>query len=318
MAETLALVPVFTGTLNDQSVQLCDARTLHTFMEVLRDFSNWIKGRIKKFKFVEGVDFLSISRSPELASGNRGAAIDYHLTLDMAKELAMVENNDKGREARRYFIACEKQVQLSSIPCKLPYDRISPAQKQHLKELVDLIVASGKQDYPSTWTRFQRKMGCNKYELLHPSKFADAVAYLQGKLDDQSIATLIQKHLPNEVPTLPAPDTPTNQDKIYQALEASNQVAAKVQETMFKTLLQAGKSWRNERWLLSFMADGRDDTVVKPHAEQLETDAIAMPVQKLAVAIGREGDMLVSNHELAILAAACNSRLAQRMQRITN
>ncbi len=44
-----ALIPVFTGTLADTTVQLCDARTLHVFMLVKRDFTTWIKGRIRKF-----------------------------------------------------------------------------------------------------------------------------------------------------------------------------------------------------------------------------------------------------------------------------
>ncbi len=109
------LIPVFTGTLSNASVQLCDARNLHTFMQVKRDFSNWIKGRIRKFGFEAGLDFLTISRSPDLASGNRGASVDYHLTLDMAKELSMVENNEMGRQARRYFIECEK-AQLQQPP----------------------------------------------------------------------------------------------------------------------------------------------------------------------------------------------------------
>lgn len=126
MAESLALVPVFAGTINSQPAQLCDARALHTFMGVLRDFSDWIKGRIKKFGFAEGVDYLLAKSgeqvfaksgenfdSPNLGNQKRGGdrrSIDYHLTLDMAKELAMVENNVKGREARRYFIDCEKRA----------------------------------------------------------------------------------------------------------------------------------------------------------------------------------------------------------------
>ena len=72
-------------------------------MEVRRDFSTWIKGRITKFGFVEGEDYAVVQNlsSPNLVSSKSRAQqlLDYHLTLDMAKELAMVENNPKGRFA---------------------------------------------------------------------------------------------------------------------------------------------------------------------------------------------------------------------------
>ena len=110
-----ALIPVFTGTISNASVQLCDARNLHTFMQVKRDFSNWIKGRIRKFGFEVDVDYL-VAKSGENLNGR--PTVDYHLTLDMAKELSMVENNEMGRQARRYFIECEK-AQLQQ-PAALP------------------------------------------------------------------------------------------------------------------------------------------------------------------------------------------------------
>ena len=90
------------------NIQTVNARDLHSFLEVGKDFSNWIKDRIKKYGFQDGVDFTTISRSPELASGNRGAAVDYYISIDMAKELSMVERNAKGKEARQYFIECER------------------------------------------------------------------------------------------------------------------------------------------------------------------------------------------------------------------
>lgn len=53
---------------------------------------------------MEGVDYV-IEAAPLIrGAGNRGAKDEYHLTLDMAKELAMVENNEEGRRVRRYFI----------------------------------------------------------------------------------------------------------------------------------------------------------------------------------------------------------------------
>lgn len=108
-SETGALLPVFSGSLGGDSVKLVDARVLHCFMHVRRDFTTWIKGRIRKFGFTEGEDYLLTKTGEQLPSGMKYVH-DYHLTLDMAKELAMVENNDRGRQARRYFIECEKRL----------------------------------------------------------------------------------------------------------------------------------------------------------------------------------------------------------------
>jgi phage anti-repressor protein len=86
--------------------QWVDARTLHRFLEVGKDFSNWIKDFIADFDFVEGRDF-----SPNLAKSTGGrSAIEYTITLDMGKELAMLQRSEKGKQARQYFIASEKKL----------------------------------------------------------------------------------------------------------------------------------------------------------------------------------------------------------------
>lgn len=71
-------------------------------------------------------------------------------------------------------------------------DKISPAQAQHLRELVQMIVESGKQGHGETWNRLHRKMKVNSYLNLSPMQFDEAVAYLQGKMDGQSMAALVQ------------------------------------------------------------------------------------------------------------------------------
>lgn len=106
---TLALIPVVPGNLNGEITQLVDARRLHEFLGVGRDFSTWIKGRIDEYEFVEQHDYLLTKTGEQVPSGTKWR-IDYFLTLDMAKELAMVERTAKGREARRYFIDCERQL----------------------------------------------------------------------------------------------------------------------------------------------------------------------------------------------------------------
>lgn len=85
-------------------VQFVNARELHSNLGVGRDFSNWIKERIEKYGFVEGKDF-----TPNSAKSNGGRpSIEYLVTVSMAKELAMVENNNRGREVRQYLIKIEQ------------------------------------------------------------------------------------------------------------------------------------------------------------------------------------------------------------------
>ena len=114
-ALNVAGIEVVVATIGDDHVQTVNARELHSFLGVGTDFSTWIKGRIEKYGFSEGVDY-TVRTSPGSSRifGNSHpsprTAIEYHISLDMAKELAMVENNAKGREARRYFIQCEKRL----------------------------------------------------------------------------------------------------------------------------------------------------------------------------------------------------------------
>lgn len=86
-----------------------DARLLHEFLGSKRDFSNWIKDRIKKYGFIENQDYVVFNNFGENSSGGRPLT-QYALSLDCAKEISMVEGNAKGKEARQYFIACENKL----------------------------------------------------------------------------------------------------------------------------------------------------------------------------------------------------------------
>jgi anti-repressor protein len=97
--------------LGDGLVPTINARRLHEWLGVGRDFTNWITGRLAEYGFAEGVDFVCspIPASEKFGRGGHNKT-DYHITLDVAKELAMVERNEKGREARQHFIECEKKL----------------------------------------------------------------------------------------------------------------------------------------------------------------------------------------------------------------
>lgn len=121
-----------------------NARDLHAFLESKRDFSTWIKDRIKSYDFIEGVDFQSFT---EIVEREIGATkrIEYALSISMAKELSMIENNERGRQARKYFIACEenkhelsrKELALMVIQAEEEKERLL-LENNHLSETVNL------------------------------------------------------------------------------------------------------------------------------------------------------------------------------------
>ena len=95
-------------TLNGESITAVNARDLWKFLESKQEFANWIKDRIRKYGFLQGIDF-TVDKIINGENKGRFASNEYLISLDMAKELAMVENNERGRQARQYFIEVEKR-----------------------------------------------------------------------------------------------------------------------------------------------------------------------------------------------------------------
>ena len=89
--------------------QAVSARELHSYLESKQDFSTWIKAKIEKYGFIEGHDYEVFHNFIENPNGGR-PLIEYALSVDCAKEIAMVEGNGKGRQARVFFIECEKKL----------------------------------------------------------------------------------------------------------------------------------------------------------------------------------------------------------------
>ena len=102
------LIKIETRAIAGATVQTCNARDLWEFVESRAQFADWIKGRVEKYGFVEGEDYL-VQKILNNPAGGR-PTLDYHLTIETAKELAMVENNERGRQVRRYFIDCERRA----------------------------------------------------------------------------------------------------------------------------------------------------------------------------------------------------------------
>ncbi|MCV6610134.1 MAG: antA/AntB antirepressor family protein [Amphritea sp.] len=98
------------GEINGEAVNTVNARDLHAFLGVARDLSTWLSKQVATYGFELNRDYVEVfHQTGENSSGGRPRK-DYHISLDMAKELSMVERTEKGKEARQYFIEMERQA----------------------------------------------------------------------------------------------------------------------------------------------------------------------------------------------------------------
>ena len=84
--------------------KISSARELHAYMDVSERFSRWID-RMFGYGFIEGVDYTPYQT---VHPQNKQVQFDYHLTISCAKEIAMLQRTEKGKEVRQYFIEVER------------------------------------------------------------------------------------------------------------------------------------------------------------------------------------------------------------------
>ena len=94
-------------TSNDQGEQLVSGRELHKFLGVKTRYSIWFD-RMSEYGFTEDIDYTAVVQKRTTAQGNQTEYIDHAMKLDMAKEVSMIQRNEKGKQARQYFLEVEK------------------------------------------------------------------------------------------------------------------------------------------------------------------------------------------------------------------
>ncbi len=153
LSGTDGLIPVFNADIGGILQPAVDARKLHQFLGVKRDFSTWIKRRMTECGLVEDSDYLLTKMGEQLPSGTK-YRFEYYLKLDVAKELAMVEKNAKGREARRYFIECERRLNGQQQPLYPHSAEPPPAPGQGVGLAPDGLAVVGLmvREMPVVWT----------------------------------------------------------------------------------------------------------------------------------------------------------------------
>ncbi|WP_421180592.1 antA/AntB antirepressor family protein [Aeromonas enteropelogenes] len=190
-------LPLTEQAIEGKPVKTVNVREIHAFLTVGRDFSNWIKDRIAECGFADGVGFTTVET---LSSSNSASASESHLyqrntakarsqrvkeyalSLNMAKEPAMVERNDEGRRDRRYFIDCETQLitvapelnqmaleqwhgerEASKDYCKLMNDALEESRSR----LGKTTLAHHYSNEANLLNRLILGMGANKWATLH-------------------------------------------------------------------------------------------------------------------------------------------------------
>lgn len=175
---TMALaIPITPVQMGGQMIQAVDARRLHQWLEVNTRFNDWIERRITEYGFIEGQDYYSnLSKTPSGAGGR--PSTEYFISLDMAKELAMVERTEKGKEARQYFIAIEKQYR--NVALAMQQTGLSPAQRaandvEALYRIVDLFKINPSYATQKVAVLASRSSGFDVTELLTQSEHMNNV-----------------------------------------------------------------------------------------------------------------------------------------------
>ncbi|EAK4033567.1 phage antirepressor Ant [Campylobacter jejuni] len=102
--QNITLIPITNQTIGAE-INSVNAREIYKYIKITSNFAEWINRRISHYNFIENQDYII-----EIVYTKGRPRKEYYVTLDMAKELCMVENNEKGRQARRYFIECEKRL----------------------------------------------------------------------------------------------------------------------------------------------------------------------------------------------------------------
>lgn len=101
---------------NNDGVQAVMGRDLHKFLGVKERYNDWFP-RMVAYGFEEGKDYATQKTVAGATSGfvPGGNRVDHIITLDMAKEISMIQRTDKGKQARQYFIECEKRARAPKI-----------------------------------------------------------------------------------------------------------------------------------------------------------------------------------------------------------
>ena len=203
----MELIHIQQATIGDGAVNAVNARELHAKLEVRTRFNDWIRRAIDRYGFEENIDY------SKLSNANPSIGVEVIVTLDMAKELCMLDDSVKGRQFRKYLIECERKatkqlstldqiaiiakgtLELSETVQKHTADietlkqdiALNSREKHALKAAVGSKIASFnlkpenvKKIYAAVWKKVQDRFLVSSYMEIPRLQFADALRFVQN------------------------------------------------------------------------------------------------------------------------------------------
>lgn len=175
---------LITITQNENNDQVVSGRELHEFLEITERYSTWFE-RMLKYGFAENIDFVGCKVFNTLA---KQELQDHALKLDMAKEISMIQRNEKGKQARQYFIEVEKELKQQLLP-QTPEEQIALLAQGNvnLNKKVEQIENSvldltDRFGLPSNKAKVLQKKVASKVYMFTGGKYSNAHKKLGGRV----------------------------------------------------------------------------------------------------------------------------------------
>lgn len=158
--------------LNENKEQVVSGRELHQFLELTERYSSWFK-RMLQYGFIENVDFTSVKSFTVVNNGAKKELDNHLLKISMAKELSMLQRNEKGKQARLYFIKCEEEYKKQK--------QVTFSKKDLL--MLNIIKANSENE---------RMVAMSNYELEYVKPLEVEAKYTKEVLKSDSLLTVTQ------------------------------------------------------------------------------------------------------------------------------
>ncbi|ARF68924.1 phage antirepressor Ant [Paenibacillus larvae subsp. pulvifaciens] len=138
---------------NEDGNLLVSGRDLHEFLEIGTQYTKWFD-RMVEYGFIENVDYIEVSQKRLTSHGREHDMVDHHIKIEMAKEISMIQRNDKGKKARQYFLDLERKWNSPEMVVKRAHDYL--VQKVAVLETKALMLEQRVAEYEPKITYLDR------------------------------------------------------------------------------------------------------------------------------------------------------------------